>query len=57
MTLREFQELEAGEEVMEEIPAEGADDASAAEEVPVENTGAAGEDQVTTTVTGGNTTE
>ena len=56
-TLREFQELEAGEEIMEEVPAEGADDAPAAEEVPVAKTGAADEDQVTTSVTGGNATE
>lgn len=55
-TLREFQELEAGEEVMEEVPAEGAEDAPAAEEVPAAETGA-DEDQVTTSVTGGNATE
>jgi segregation and condensation protein B len=33
-TLREFQELEAGEEVMEEIPAEGGEDDAPPEETP-----------------------
>ncbi len=56
-TLREFQELEAGEEVMEEIPAQGADDAPAAEEVPAAETESADEDQETTAVTGGNAAE
>ena len=56
-TLREFQELEAGEEVMEEVPAGGADDAPAAEEVPVAETEAEDEDPATTAVTGGNATE
>jgi segregation and condensation protein B len=56
-TLREFQELEAGEEVMEEVPAEGADGAPAAEETPGADTGAADEDHMTTSVTGGNATE
>ena len=54
-TLREFQELEAGEEVMEDIPAESADDAPAVEEAPVAE--AADEDPVTTAVKGGNATE
>lgn len=56
-TLREFQELEAGEEVMEEIPAEGADDAPAAEEVPAVGTESGDEDRETTPVTGRNATE
>ncbi len=56
-TLREFQELEAGEEVMEKIPAEGADEAPTAEEVPVAETEAADEDPATTAVTGGNAAE
>lgn len=56
-TLREFQELEAGEEVMEDIPAEGADDAPAVKEAPVAEAEAAEEDPVTTAVKGGNATE
>lgn len=56
-TLKEFQELEAGEEVMEEVPAEGADDAQAAEEAPLAETEAKNEDPATTAVTGGNATE
>ena len=55
-TLREFQELEAGEEVMEEAPAEGADDA-AAEEVPIAETETTDEEHETTAITGGNATE
>jgi len=55
-TLREFQELEAGEEVMEDIPAESADDAPAVEEAPAEAE-SADEDPVTTAVKGGNSTE
>ena len=56
-TLREFQELEAGEEVMEEVPAEGADDASAAEEVRIAETETTDEEHETTAVPGGNATE
>ena len=53
-TLKEFQELEAGEEVMEEVPADGADEAPA-EEAAAE-AGAEDEGPVTTAVTGENAT-
>ena len=53
-TLKEFQELEAGEEVMEEVPADGADEAPA-EEAAAE-AGAVDEGPVTTAVTGENAT-
>jgi segregation and condensation protein B len=56
-TLREFQELEAGEEVMEETPAEGADYAPAAEEAPVAEAEAADDDPATTAVAGRNAAE
>jgi segregation and condensation protein B len=47
-TLKEFQELEAGEEVMEEIPAEGAD-AIPPEEIPTMEAGGAQSDAVSLT--------
>jgi segregation and condensation protein B len=57
-TLREFQELEAGEEVMEEISAEGEDDAPAAAEVPAAEAESADEDhRETTAATGRKTAE
>ena len=50
-TLKEFQELEAGEEVMEEVPADGANEAPAEEALAAE-AGTAGEDTRCPTVTG-----
>ncbi len=55
-TLKEFQELEAGEEVMEEVSADGANEAPAEEALAAE-AGTADEDPVTTAVTGENATE
>ena len=54
-TLKEFQELEAGEEVMEEIPADGANEAPA-EEATAAETEAVDEDPVATEVPGENVT-
>lgn len=48
-TLREFQELEAGEEVMEEVPAGGEEDDAPPEETP--SAEAAGTDGATTAAT------
>jgi segregation and condensation protein B len=55
-TLKEFQELEAGEEVMEEAPVEGFDEAPP-EETLAAKTEAVDEDPVTTVVTGENAEE
>jgi segregation and condensation protein B len=54
-TLKEFQELEAGEEIMEEVLADGANEAPAEEALAAE-AGTEDEDPVTTAVTGENAT-
>jgi segregation and condensation protein B len=57
-TLREFQELEAGEEVMEEVSVNEADITSMTDEVPPEETAIAEEaGEVTTDAAGENRTE
>jgi segregation and condensation protein B len=55
-TLKEFQELEAGEEVMEEVPAADADDA-AGEESRAAEAEAPGEEPAAVTSSGENNTE
>jgi segregation and condensation protein B len=54
-TLKEFQELEAGEEVMEEVPAEGAEEAPV-EEAPAAESEATSTEPATTAVIGENAT-